>query len=151
MLKVLSDFIPLRSSSSTYIPHLSIIFPVNHKNCLFRPLPKLVPLFSFHWLFDIRYFGKFLNLVPPVNYVRSANTINIQVKQSIASKKIYCQGHFQASLYYCNRFCQHEKLNQYLTHFSSMFHFYTPWQCQKTLGFLMFSGGIEMEQWAEIC
>ena len=26
-----------------------------------------------------------------------------------------------------------------------MFHFYTPWQRQKTKGFLMFSGGIEVE------
>ena len=26
-----------------------------------------------------------------------------------------------------------------------MFYFYTPWERQKTLGFLTFSGGIEME------
>ena len=32
-----------------------------------------------------------------------------------------------------------------LTHFSTMFHFYTPWKRQKTFGFLAFSGGIEME------
>ena len=25
-----------------------------------------------------------------------------------------------------------------------MSHFYTPWKCQKTYGFLAFSGGIEM-------
>ena len=35
-----------------------------------------------------------------------------------------------------------------LTHFSSMFHFYTPWSCQKIFGFLTYSGGIEMEHWA---
>ena len=29
-------------------------------------------------------------------------------------------------------------------HFKPMFHFYTPWK-HKTSGFLMFSGGIEME------
>ena len=28
-----------------------------------------------------------------------------------------------------------------------MFHFNTPWTCQKTQGFLTFSGGIEMENW----
>ena len=38
----------------------------------------------------------------------------------------------------------------FLTHFSSMFHFYTPWKRQKTsktFGFLTFSGGVEMEHW----
>ena len=29
----------------------------------------------------------------------------------------------------------------------SMLHFYTPWKCQKTKGFLTFSGGVEMEHW----
>ena len=28
-----------------------------------------------------------------------------------------------------------------------MFNFYNPWKRQKTYGFLMFSGGIEMEHW----
>ena len=31
-----------------------------------------------------------------------------------------------------------------------MFHFYTPWKCQKTKGFLAFPGGIEMEQWGKM-
>ena len=31
-------------------------------------------------------------------------------------------------------------------HFSPVSHFYTPWKCQKTFGFLTFSGGIEMER-----
>ena len=31
-----------------------------------------------------------------------------------------------------------------LTHFEPMFHFYTPW------GFLMFSGGIEVEHWLKM-
>ena len=30
-----------------------------------------------------------------------------------------------------------------------MFHFYTPWKRQKAFGFFMFSGGIEMENWAK--
>ena len=37
----------------------------------------------------------------------------------------------------------------FLTHFSPVFHFYTPWIRQKTKGFLTFSGGIEMEHWAK--
>ena len=32
-----------------------------------------------------------------------------------------------------------------LTHFSPMLHFYTSWKHQKAFGFLIFSGGIEME------
>ena len=32
----------------------------------------------------------------------------------------------------------------HLTHFSPVPHFYTPWKRQKTVGFLMFSEGIEM-------
>ena len=39
---------------------------------------------------------------------------------------------------------------QILTHFRPMFHFYTPWKHQKTGGFLMFSGGIEMEHWLKM-
>ena len=31
-----------------------------------------------------------------------------------------------------------------------MFYFYTPRKCQKTKGFLVFSGGIEMERWAKM-
>ena len=31
-----------------------------------------------------------------------------------------------------------------------MIHFYTPWKCQKTSGFLAFSGGIEIDHWPEM-
>ena len=37
-----------------------------------------------------------------------------------------------------------------LTHFQPMSHFYTPWKDQKTGGFLIFSGGIEVEHWLKI-
>ena len=37
----------------------------------------------------------------------------------------------------------------YLTLFWSMFPFYTPWKHQKTITFLMFSGGIKWEHWPE--
>ena len=37
-----------------------------------------------------------------------------------------------------------------LTYFKPVFHLYTPWKRQKTKGFLVFSGGIEMEHWAKI-
>ena len=36
-----------------------------------------------------------------------------------------------------------------LTHFWSMFPFYTPWKHRKTFGFLVFSGGIKCEHWPE--
>ena len=38
----------------------------------------------------------------------------------------------------------------HFTHFSPMFYFYTPWKRQKTFGFQMFSGGIEMGHWAKL-
>ena len=41
-------------------------------------------------------------------------------------------------------------VSQWLTHFGPMFHFYTPWKCQKTKDFLMFSGGVEMERRAKM-
>ena len=37
-----------------------------------------------------------------------------------------------------------------LTHFQPMFHFYTIWKHQKTSGFLIFSGGIEVEHWLKM-
>ena len=37
-----------------------------------------------------------------------------------------------------------------LTHFSSIFHFYTPWQHQKIKDFQTFSRGTEMEHLAKI-
>ena len=37
-----------------------------------------------------------------------------------------------------------------LTHFSPVFHFYTPWKRHKTFGFLMSSGDIEMEHSTEM-
>ena len=37
-----------------------------------------------------------------------------------------------------------------LTHFSPMSHFYTTWKRQKTIGFLTFSGGIEMWHWTKM-
>ena len=37
-----------------------------------------------------------------------------------------------------------------LTHFSLVSHFYTPWEHQKTKGFLTFSGGIEMWHWTKM-
>ena len=38
----------------------------------------------------------------------------------------------------------------YLTHFQSVFRFYTPWKHQKTGGFLMYSVGLELEQWLKM-
>ena len=37
-----------------------------------------------------------------------------------------------------------------LTHFSPMLHFHTSWKRQETIGFLMFSGGIEMWHWSKM-
>ena len=37
-----------------------------------------------------------------------------------------------------------------LTHFMPLVSFYTAWKHQKTSGFLMFSGGIERDQWHEM-
>lgn len=37
-----------------------------------------------------------------------------------------------------------------LTHFRSVFHFYTPWKRQKTIVFQAISGVIEMEHWLEM-
>ena len=37
-----------------------------------------------------------------------------------------------------------------LTHFSPMSHFYTSWKRQKTIGFLRFSGGLEMWHWTKM-
>ena len=37
-----------------------------------------------------------------------------------------------------------------LSHYMPLFSFYTSWKHQKTRGFLMFSGGIEREQWHEM-
>ena len=37
----------------------------------------------------------------------------------------------------------------YSTHFTLLVCIYTPWKHQKTSGFLMFSGGIERDQWYE--
>ena len=34
-----------------------------------------------------------------------------------------------------------------LTHFWPVFHFYAPWKCRKTSGFLKFSGGILLKHW----
>ena len=38
----------------------------------------------------------------------------------------------------------------FLTHFSLMFYFYTPWKRQKTKSIPMFSGGIKKEYLAKI-
>ena len=37
-----------------------------------------------------------------------------------------------------------------LTHFSPISHFYTPWKRQKTIGFVIFSGGIEIWYWTKM-
>ena len=37
-----------------------------------------------------------------------------------------------------------------LTHFQPMFHIYTPCKYRKTRGFLMFSGGIEVDHWLKM-
>ena len=36
------------------------------------------------------------------------------------------------------------------THFCLMFPFYIPWKYQKTKGFLVFPGGVQLEHWAEM-
>ena len=41
-------------------------------------------------------------------------------------------------------------LRWFLTHFSPVSHFYTPWKRQKTCGFLTFLGGIETWHWTKM-
>ena len=41
-------------------------------------------------------------------------------------------------------------LTMTLIYFKPIFHFYISWKRQKTRGFQMFSGGIEMECWSEM-
>ena len=48
-----------------------------------------------------------------------------------------------------NTHCSQVKFS-FLIHFSPVPHFYTPWKLQKTKGFLMFSGGIEIRHWAKM-
>ena len=45
---------------------------------------------------------------------------------------------------------QVNEITKALTHFKAMFHFYTVWKRQKSLGFLTFLGGIKMEYWFEM-
>ena len=44
----------------------------------------------------------------------------------------------------------HEFRSPVLTHFMSLVSFNTPWKHQKTSSFLMFSGGIQKDQWREM-
>ena len=48
-----------------------------------------------------------------------------------------------------DRVIRHERVKS-LMHFMPLIFFYTPLKYQKTEGFLMFSGGIETDQWYEI-
>ena len=41
-------------------------------------------------------------------------------------------------------------MNKLLSHFNPVFHFHTPWKCEKTSDFLTFLEGIEMENCAKI-
>ena len=38
----------------------------------------------------------------------------------------------------------------FLTYFSPMLHFYTPWKRQKTFGLVMFSEDTEMKYWTKM-
>ena len=38
-----------------------------------------------------------------------------------------------------------------LTHFRPLFHFSITGKCQKTFGFLTFSGDVEKELWSKMC
>ena len=40
--------------------------------------------------------------------------------------------------------------NIFSSYFRQILPFYTPWKYQKISGFLMFSEGIEMEQWSKM-
>ena len=42
------------------------------------------------------------------------------------------------------------KYTENLTHFNPIFHFYTPWKCQKPFGYLRFSGVVKMKHWSKI-
>ena len=37
-----------------------------------------------------------------------------------------------------------------LTHPSPVFHFYTPWKCEKTFSFPTFSGDTDIDHWAKM-
>ena len=50
----------------------------------------------------------------------------------------------------CLEFVSDANPKENLTHFQTMFHFYTPWKHQKTSGFLTFSGSIEVEHWLKM-
>ena len=49
---------------------------------------------------------------------------------------------FNATIQYLNQ-C-YKRSVEVLTYLSTMFHFFIPWEHQKTSGFFMFSGVVEM-------
>ena len=52
---------------------------------------------------------------------------------------------------YPNLFLTYIEMPQkWQTHFMSLVFFYTPWKYQTISGFLMFSSGIERDQWYEM-
>ena len=109
-------------------------------------------------LFWIRYFTNICNFPENIdltllfNFLLSpreiSNTVNSflissKLKQRRKCKMLWWVRKFRA-------FSFKKRRPHLLTHISPMFHFYTPWKCQKTFDFLIFSGGAEVEHWAEL-
>ena len=72
------------------------------------------------------------------------------IKVKLQRKQTKFLVYYSTNIYYLY-FGDSQAMNSFLlTYFMPLVSFYTPWKHQKTSGFLMFSGGIERDQWHEI-
>ena len=71
------------------------------------------------------------------------SAINSFLSSHGAVYKVVCSARF---IWFCNFFVNWyaENILAFLNPFLASVFFYTPWKCQKTSGFLTFSGGIEI-------
>ena len=90
-----------------------------------------------------------LNLYEKWNYTQH---VNIKPQLKIVKAKIQWAESFLQALFFLLVLLYYTSTPWYygLTHFMPLVSFYTPWEYQKTRGFLIFSGVIERDHWHEI-
>ena len=83
-------------------------------------------------------------------YIKTSHREDISIISYLSgytSRTFYRRIPFSKSGYFS--LVQYQQCLSFLTNFSPVSHFYTSWRRQKTFGFLMFSGGIEMWHWTK--
>ena len=128
---------------------IRVLYLANSKYCIICVIcnNRYLSKFQYSIKFLLNWYWKLVLPVPIPEEEKKFSLIFIFTLLCVSSKGFMKALKINSVFFFYTSFWNARGGKGHLTHFISLFSFYTPWKHQKTRVFLMFSGDIERDQW----